>query len=176
MNEEWRAVVGYEGIYEVSSMGRVRSIDRRVATHRGSRITRGVVLKPQPGVGAYLQVSLKDASTNRTGAHPIHRLVARAFLGPRPSGLQVAHGNGIAHDNRSSNLRYATAKENYDDRLVHSGPPVGATPWALTDDEVREVRFLVGLGHNQHRVAERFGISQPYVSNIVRGKARRNVA
>ena len=120
--EEWRAVPGYEGLYEVSSLGRVRSLDRVVYTVRyhaasGPRRILGYYLRARSNPAGYPMVDLQRDS--KPTAMAVHAIVALAFLGPRPDGYEVAHGNGDRADARLENLRYATPKENQADRYLH---------------------------------------------------------
>ncbi|WP_430459238.1 NUMOD4 motif-containing HNH endonuclease [Rhodococcus qingshengii] len=110
-NEEWRAVVGREGEYEVSSLGRVRSLDRIVSN--GS-YRRGRVLRPRVLPSGYLRVALgaKDDSY-------IHRIVAAAFIGPAPDGFDVRHLDGSRAHNVPGNLCYGTRLENMADQRRH---------------------------------------------------------
>ena len=82
--ERWLPVVGWEGLYEVSDLGRVRSLPRNT--------TRGRVLRANPAANGYRQ-----ATVFRQG-HPksvyVHHLVAEAFIGPRPEGLEIRHLDG----------------------------------------------------------------------------------
>jgi len=109
MTEEWREVAGYEGAYEVSDLGRVRSLP---GGHR-----HGIVLKPQPVGRGYLSVSLCIEGVVRR--FYVHHMVALAFIGPRPEGLDVCHGNGNLLDNRPQNLRYDTVNGNMRDSIEH---------------------------------------------------------
>jgi len=102
--EAWRPVVGYEPLYAVSDKGRVK----RVATGKGSR--EGHVLRPALNHKGYPMVGLSKAGKLR--AFAVHTLVALAFLGPRPEGLQINHKNGRKNDNRVENLEYVTPREN----------------------------------------------------------------
>lgn len=95
-NEEWRPVVGYEGSYEVSSLGMVRRVGSHVRAL--SRHHEG-----------YLLVNLSVAGRSKT--HRVHRLVADAFLGPSVA-RGVNHLNGVKSDNRASNLEWATDSQN----------------------------------------------------------------
>lgn len=118
MTETWRPVVGYEGRYEVSDQGRVRSLDRVIHYMRNGdpRTQRwpGRLLSPSRNNRGYPQVSL---GYNRT--HLVHWLVAAAFIGPRPDGLVVCHNNGDQTDNRPENLRYDTLSGNMQDSVRH---------------------------------------------------------
>lgn len=114
MSEEWRAVPGYEGAYEVSDLGRVRSVDRRDEL---GRTRRGVVLKPSVRADGHAQVAL--SREGRVRAAKVHVLVAAAFLGARPSGLDIRHVNGDGLDNRLENIRYGTRRDNLLDAVEH---------------------------------------------------------
>ena len=107
--ERWLPVVGWEGIYEVSDFGRVRSLYRKGRT-------RGKVLK-QVNDGGYRNVTLSDLP--RYSIAKVHQLVMEAFVGPRPEGLEVCHYDGDGSNNRLDNLRYDTRAANQQDRLRH---------------------------------------------------------
>lgn len=113
--EEWRPVVGHEGLYEVSSLGRVRSVAATKVDVTGRvKSYPSRVLKPWYA-RAYLYLSLGSRTKKA-----VHLLVAEAFLGPRPEPThQARHLNGVADDNRAENLRWGTASENQLDRREH---------------------------------------------------------
>lgn len=112
--EQWRPVVGYEGHYEVSDEGRVRSLAR--IDPRGHRVrAKGIGRRPHPR--GYLQVTLTKHGVCRT--HKVHRLVLEGFVGPCPEGMESCHGNGVRSDNRAMNLRWGTPQDNADDRMSH---------------------------------------------------------
>jgi hypothetical protein len=118
VTEEWRAIPGYEG-YEVSDLGRVRSLDRWIDQANGSRrLFKGQTLRtrPFPRTG-HRMVSLKRNSVGETFC--VHRLVMLVFVGPRPDGMQICHNNGDSFDNRLVNLRYDTASGNVRDSVAH---------------------------------------------------------
>ena len=116
MLEEWRPVLGYEGLYEVSDAGRVRSLSREVRSGRGVRVVEGRVLHPTPGALGRLSVSL---SNGRAVVRLVHHLVLEAFVGPRPDGAECCHGDGDASNNRLSNLRWDTHRANVLDAVAH---------------------------------------------------------
>lgn len=113
----WRPIRGYEGRYEVSDAGMIRSL----STYRAKRPT---VLKPWTANKGYQYVSLRDGEGARK-THSVHRLVLEAFVEERHAGKQAAHNNGNPEDNRLSNLRWATAKENIADRAAHGRTVMG---------------------------------------------------
>lgn len=113
MGEVWREVAGYDGKYEVSSLGRVRS---NWKYHGGGRqvirIDRQQAMKGNLKATGYLTVHLSFPG-ERPRSPRIHRLVAQAFI-PNPSNLpEVNHKNGIKTDNRVENLEWVTAKQNH---------------------------------------------------------------
>lgn len=120
--ERWLPIPGWEGSYEVSDHGRVRSLDRIVPTsHRRTRMARGRILKPGyvRGVHQFVNLSRKRGDGKATSRY-VHQLVLEAFVGPCPSGMEVCHWNDDGTDNRLSNLRYASVSENRYD-LVRNG-------------------------------------------------------
>lgn len=106
-DEEWRPVVGYEGLYEVSDRGQVRSLPRRL---------RGRILRPGLSAG-YPSVNLSVNGVGRVVK--VHILLAEAFLGPRPDGSVTCHADGDRSNNVLSNLRYDTVSSNNLDTVRH---------------------------------------------------------
>jgi len=104
ITEEWRPVVGYEAIYSVSSLGRVRRDARGQSTYPGRILGGGYSRK------GYRYVGLCTAG--RTKLIKVHQLAAAAFLGPCPKGKQVNHRDGNKPNNAVGNLEYMTPSEN----------------------------------------------------------------
>ena len=117
VTEQWKPVVGYEGLYEVSDHGRVRSLDRTVSySKEWNRRLSGRVLKSPLSVnGGYPQVRL--TKNNRGSTKSIHRLVLEAFVGPCPEGMQACHYDDDPTNNRLENLRWGTRSHNERDKL-----------------------------------------------------------
>jgi len=141
--EKWKPVLGYEGEYEVSDQGRVKSLARK-DTFGTDRPVAEKILKISMGGGRrgqhYPQVTLRGRS------HLVHRLMMRAFVGLPPPGMQVCHIDGDPTNNRLENLRYDTSKSNAADRTAHGkwtpiGIPGELKPNAkLTVEDVRAIR------------------------------------
>ena len=101
---EWRDVVGFEGRYEVSNYGHVRTIPHYVDNHTGRILLKARLLRPNVLRKGYLQVTISDGDSRRH-ARQVHRLVAEAFIGrPADGRNQVNHKNGMKQDNRACNL------------------------------------------------------------------------
>lgn len=109
MTEQWKPVAGYEGYYEVSSEGRVRSLAR------GRNRRTGQILRPSLDRKGYHVINL--CRDGRQKQHKVHRLVALAFHGP--SDLLALHGDGNPDNNTVGNIRWGTPLENNDDRRRH---------------------------------------------------------
>lgn len=108
-NEVWANVADTDGVYQVSTYGRVRTVGRIVRSGRGTRFEEGMILNPTLTRG-YPQVTLRRNGWFR--AVPVHRLVAETFI-PNPDGLPVVdHLNADKTDNRVENLEWATVSEN----------------------------------------------------------------
>lgn len=118
ISECWLPVVGWEGLYEVSNHGGVRSLDRLINLggngYGGSFVKPGRVLKHVINTHNRHQVML--CGHGRQRLQLVHRLVAAAFIGPCPDGLSVLHWDDDPDNNQVSNLRYGTLSENQYDR------------------------------------------------------------
>lgn len=169
--ERWLPVVGYEGLYEVSDLGRVRSLDRNVTTRNGVRRYKGKILAMTP-VNGYPSVALSLVGKQDT--RPVHQLVLEAFAGPRPAGQEGRHLNDVPADCRwPENLAWGTKKENFADRLVNGKGNRGERHGvAVTNREtVAVVRARVAAGERQSDVAAQTGLTRANVWAIVHGKS-----
>jgi hypothetical protein len=109
--EKWKDISLFEGSYQVSDNGRVRSLPRKVTRSTGAQQSYpGMVLNPRPDKDGYLLVTLwkEGARYDRK----IHRLVAQVFLNNEQARPEVNHLNGIRSDNRLCNLEWASYSEN----------------------------------------------------------------
>lgn len=161
--EVWRAVVGYQGLYEVSDHGGVRSKSRQ-----GSA---GGILSISPDKRGYMKVSLYNKGRK---ARWVHTLVLEAFVGPRPPGQMGCHKNGNPSQNYLSNLRWDTRESNYDDSRLHGTAAIGAqnAQTKLTPQALVAIRAERAHGRLQREIAAKFGISQQHVSQILSGDCR----
>lgn len=170
VEEAWKPAHGLNG-YEVSNMGRVRSVTRHVADGKGhQRFLRGKDLSPRQDGKGYHQVCLCQEGTRYT--KKVHILVLEAFVGPKPEGKETRHLNGDRHDNRLSNLKWGTRAENAADRTRHgsqTGEKNGRAK--LTSLKVRVIRMAFRKGtKSQRMLAEKYGVSSTTISRVIRGE------
>ena len=119
-SETWLPVAGFETFYEVSDLGRVRSLDRLACLGRGGvvGVRAGRLLSPATDSRSGYQVVSLWATPIRRSAR-VHTLVLEAFVGPRPKGFEALHDNGDPGDNRLANLSWNTPKMNAADTRRH---------------------------------------------------------
>jgi hypothetical protein len=109
--EIWKDIPGYEGVYQASCLGRVRSLDKIMMLCSGPYIHKGRVLKPRPGTTSpYLLVSLSRDGVRKMVL--LHRIIALVFVENIDSKPEVNHINGNKFDNRPENLEWVTSSEN----------------------------------------------------------------
>lgn len=158
MSEEWRAVVGFEGLYEVSNLGQIRSpicILRQQIQSNGGHL-RVVICKKGKYYGRY-----------------VHRLVCEAFNGPPPfPKAQALHKDDIETNNIPSNLYWGTHQQNMDDMEANGNRIKGENhPGAILNwDKVREIRRLYAEGMKPAHIAKKFGVAGTRVHSIIRNK------
>ena len=158
--EEWKPVYGYEGFYEVSTEGRVRSLPRAT--------TNGGILKPIYSKDGYASVHLSREGHDKIKR--INRLVAEAFI-PNPENKpEVNHLNGIRDDNRLCNLEWATTSENN----LHACRVLGRDHWSrgkklpykprkLTWEQVHAI---LNDTRSNREIAREYGVSHGTIGNI----------
>ena len=159
MEEVWKPVVNYEGLYEVSNKGNVKSLN---FARSGSE----KILKARVNSNGRLFTTL---SKNKKKKHyTIHSLVAQAFIGERPKGYDVCHIDGDKCNNNLKNLKYDTRSQNNIDIYRYgSKNPNGK----LSPDEVIELRKMYATGKYTHKdLAEIFKVNQSNISKIINGK------
>jgi DNA-binding CsgD family transcriptional regulator len=167
LHEEWRDIPGCPG-YQASSLGRIRSLDRQVAMiskygkpflcNRAGRI---LVQGTNPHGYRFLFVGSPVRSTT------VHRLIALAFLGHKPDGLQINHKDGDKLNNRPENIEYVTSAKNN-----HHAISTGLRKMKLSDAEIETVKSMaVALSFRE--IGRRFGVSYKTVSKVVNDRRTR---
>jgi hypothetical protein len=155
--EAWKPIPGWEGFYEASSMGRIRSLKRPGKTQFGIRQNGGKILKQIPHNNGYLVVNM--TANGKRKQELVHKLVLEAFVGSRPDGMEACHNNGNRHDPRVENLRWDTRKANHADKLDHGtwqgGEASGTSK--LTESAVIEIRQS---DQSINEIAAKYGVSR----------------
>lgn len=155
MKEEWRPVKDFEGLYEVSSFGKVRSV------------VKSKILKPffggTPGK-MYPKVTLCNNGHQRDVK--VHVLVLETFIGPRPPGYESRHLNGDRSDSSLTNLAWGTHAENNEDAMKHGMIRLGERHQRakLTAEDVKEIRRLTGVSLS--KLGRKFGVSPQHISKL----------
>lgn len=162
--ELWKPVLGFEGRYEVSSEGRVRSLPRtsgRGARHQGKFLSHGLAGRGYP----FVQIG-------HGNTRYIHILMLEAFVGPRPAGMQGCHENDVPTDNRLDNLRWDTRKANAADALKNGRRARGEKQGSsrFTEVDVERMRDMRRCGATLSLIGAQFGLNSAGVSQIVSGR------
>lgn len=162
MNEQWAVVEGYRDLYEVSNLGRVRSVIRWVRVRHPTKPylvrLKGVVIPASRRAG-YLALNLCRNGNMRLCY--VHRLVARAFV-PNPDNKpDINHKDGNKHNNASTNLEWVTSREN----VVHAMRS-NVKIAKLTKEDVLDIRRRIAGGEVQRRIAEEYGVSPNTICRI----------
>lgn len=174
MKEIWKPVVGYEGFYEVSNTGEVRSLDRICRGRSGRHVRRGRVLKQQTVRGrGYQTVTL--AARKKHKNHKVHRLVAFAFIKNEDcSKIFVNHKDGCKSNNRVENLEWCTRAENNAHAIATGlNDQVGEkhAQAKLNNIKIRVIRRMCDTGYwDMKEIGEMFGITGTHVSYINKRK------
>ena len=181
VNEVWKAIPGYEGVYEISSEGNLRSLDR---------ITKFTTRHGTPGTREFKGKDLKTKFNKTTGRNeitlwgrengkkkcrtfPIHKLIMLAFAGPRPDGMCACHNDGDKTNDKLENLRYDSYKNNSLDKKKHGTELSGEARHnsSLTDKETREIVELYLTGeYTQAEICEKYGVGRKVLGNVINGR------
>lgn len=176
MNEIWKDVPGYEGLYEISNLGNIRSLDRMSQGKRQFKI-KGKKLKPWKDTRGYPQIYLCKSGNKKPIA--IHRLVLISFVGLHPEKNTVNHKNGVLDDNRLDNLEWTTQKENnnhaFNTGLMDSILGENGTKFGLTNKQAKEIRRLSKTGMSNKEIADKYKVPTNHIYNIVKRKSFKRV-
>ncbi len=169
--EIWKEGLYWEGLYEVSNMGRVRNIQRWVKSKGpGKKLLPVVIRRLQLNRYGYPVACLNGKE--KPVLKSVHRMVVEAFIGPIPDGMQVNHRDGNKQNNHLDNLEICTHSQNQLHRHRVLGQNNGENhPRAkLKEEDVHAIRSMAAEGITQQALADRFGVDRTAVSLIVRRK------
>lgn len=176
-DEEWKDVAGYNGYYQVSDCGNVRSVDKLIQCYNGKKYFRkGRILKFfTGGTSKYLEVQL--SKNNQTKKYLVHRLVADAFLKCPHKNLEVNHIDGNIYNNSSSNLEYISHLENIRHAIKNgltSQNGENSVRAKLTNVQANCIRCMHWKWKiKQNAIAQIYDVSKQTICDIVNNKSYR---
>lgn len=167
MSENWKDVIGYEGEYQVSDLGNVRSVNR--VTANGKR-RRGKILRTAKDPRGYVRVTLYRAGKPK--CRTVHSLVAEAFVAGKADGLEVCHGNDVKTNNVATNLRWDTRKANAADKVVNGRSASGSRNGRarLNEAQVAEIKLKLAAGAVRNHLRKEYGVSFQTIERISSGE------
>jgi predicted XRE-type DNA-binding protein len=169
--EEWKPIKGYDGLYEVSNNGRVRSYNKYGFKHE--KMDNPRIIKQKMSNAGYLRVLLSFRGVYKN--HSVHRLVASVFVENLNNKKYVNHLNGIKTDNKALNLEWCTRSENqyhaYENGLQKITYGEDSPNSKLNNDIINEIRQKWETGkYSQSQIGKMFNTHQSQISRIINGK------
>jgi len=168
--ETWKDIEGYQGLYQVSDAGRVKSLPN--SKHKAELILKHWIQNTK----GYHYIYLRNGRGEKR-SFAVHRLVLEAFVGKRPNGKQCAHSDGNPANNNLDNLRWATAKENIDDRKRHGRTASGENNGSAKLDEkcVKTINKLKHTGVSAYEIGHLACVSTATIDRVWRGETWRDI-
>ena len=177
MQETWKDIIGYEGLYMVSNLGYIKSMAKEWITNKSKRKKPETIMRMATDSNGYFQCWLSNGN-GKPKNMLVHRLVATAFLENDCNKRCVNHKNGNKKDNRVENLEWATSSEN----IIHAFknnlimPPRGSRHGMsiIDEEDVLKIREL-SEKYSKIELAKMFGIGRRSINNIVNRKSWKHI-
>lgn len=157
--ETWKPVAGQAG-YEISDMGRVRTLDRECWNGWAWWIKPGQILKPQRAGRGYRKVTMSGKQRY------VHALVLEAFVGPRPEGWDCLHGNDDRADNRLANLKWGTKQQNSHETVERKRFPAQRRTRCPYGHELKDPNLVESLIRRGHRGCKACARARGYIYHL----------
>ena len=154
--ENWKPIAGYEGLYEISDMGNVRSIRRNL------------IKSPAANDRGYFHVGLHNGAKQERLY--VHRLVLETFIGPCPGAVDGCHNDGNRANNRLDNLRWDTPMNNHADRLTHGTDTRGEKNGLAKLSKGQVLHIRKSSDRSLAQLAMQFGVSKATIADIKAGR------
>lgn len=175
MQEIWKDIKNYEGLYQVSNLGNVKSLKRiEICGGRAKiRIRNERILRPGVDKDGYLQVGLCKNAKIKT--RRVHHLVLENFLPENSQGQSSNHKNGIKSDNRVENLEWCSIQYNNQHTIDVLGKRTHENHWKsiLTEKDIILIKELRNKNYTYKELSKQFGVSASHCCSIVKGRVWR---
>lgn len=176
--ENWKPISGWEGLYEVSDIGRIRSVERVVRCRDGTRTAPSVVRKLNPNRKGYLQAHL--SAGDRRAVVAVHLAVATAFIPNPKQKPTVNHRHGDKRNNAATNLEWATFVENNNHALatgLRVNPRGSLHGMAVLNEvSVLAIKRELAEGKKQNAIAREWNVSNSLINQIANGAIWQHVS
>lgn len=177
MKEIWKDIEDYEGLYQVSNLGRVKSLDRKVNHIFGERIVKGIILKHSETTNYNAVMLNKEGIVRKVN---IHRLVAKSFIANPQNKATVNHIDGNKRNNRVDNLEWVTQSENVKHSYAMGLANIDGENHPsnkLTEADVRVIKQMLKDGVKNCEIHKIFKsvVCAGTISDIKVGKSWKNV-
>lgn len=183
MKEIWKSVDGYEGLYEVSNLGKVRSLDRVIADmsekwdKERTRFFKGKVLSARAHTNGYLRYQLFDRNRNGTDFYA-HRLVAKSFIDNHDNRPEINHIDGNKKNNIKENLEWISRKGNINHAFktgLNHGTPKTTREVKLRIEDISIIKKRYSDCGNMSQVAREYRVSMQTIMRVVKGLTWKNI-
>ncbi len=159
MKERWKKIPGFDQNYEVSNMGRVKTLEHTIIRNNGRpQHIRERILKQSLDECGYPQVRLKGKTAK------VHRLIGIAFMGERKEGDVIRHLDGNPQNNNIRNLKYGTPSENLEDCYRYNG--YLKKDQKLSREKAREIKEMIYQNIPNRSIAKKYGVSEQSICDI----------
>jgi hypothetical protein len=165
IEEIWKPIINYEGLYELSVFGKIKSL----------KSVKEKTLIPKKDKYGHLQVRLYKNGIVKQ--YSVHRLVLETFIGPRPEGMEGCHNDGNGSNNFLENLRYDTHENNMRDRIKHktNNPGSKCNFSKLIESNISGIRKLHIEGKSDTEIAKIYGVGRMTINDIINNKTWKHV-